>query len=170
MHQTSSHLLRNQIKREQQALKHDKAQLTQLEDAWKSSQALRRKQERGLHPLARAMDYDNNDRGNRDVGAKTLRMQREALEKTNAVAGIRTTATDRQAPSLSTPTDLTPDEPDGMEPLLKQLRNHLHSMQNNTESMHPVLAAMSEAQSALDLFTTTRLGGQARQMLGVLAT
>ncbi|EHY59545.1 uncharacterized protein HMPREF1120_07533 [Exophiala dermatitidis NIH/UT8656] len=145
----SAHLLRMQIRREQQALRRDKAELAGLQDAVKRSQRLRRKRETGLHPLARTAkqghDHDEIERPNSVTGI--------------AVRGATSTGPDYDV-GVSTSASgsaLTIDEEDEPElgPLLKQLRSHLHSMRNNTASLNPVLAAMDEAKCALDRFAVT---------------
>jgi len=167
MHQRSSHLLRRQIKREQRALKHDKAELARLEDALRSSYSLRQKQERGLHRLARAVDEteaweeeDDDDQGDGDEGGGKQTTKRETIDKVNSIAGIST----HPAHGDATEGPVFLDSPD-LEPLLNQLRNHLHSMEGNTASMQPVLAAMSDAQFALDLFAAARFDEQTRRRL-----
>lgn len=166
MHQRSSHLLRNQIKREQRALKHDKAELTKLEDALRSSYALRQKQERGLHRLARFIDKnEDDDQSDSDESPGNQTTERETIDKINNIAGISANST--QGDPTEGPISLDPgphSHPD-LEPLLKQLQNHLHSMEHNTASMQPVLAAMSEAQVALDLFAAVRFDEQTGRRL-----
>lgn len=176
MHQRSSHLLRNQIKREQRALKHDKAELTRLEAALRSSHALRQKQERALHPLARIMDEDEDDEhSDGGEGPDNHLTEREYVEKLNTIAGIsahslKHTHSDPTKGAGSLDLDPGPDSHPDLEPLLNQLRNHLHSMESNTASMQPVLGAMSEAQAALDLFAAVRFDEQTRRRLYGLNT
>jgi hypothetical protein len=176
MHQRSSHLLRNQIKREQRALKHDNAELTRLEAALRSSDALREKQERGLHPLARILDEDEDDEHSDGAERPNNHLtEREYIEKINSVAGIsdhsvKYTHSDLTNGGGFLDLDSGPDSHPDLEPLLKQLRNHLHSMENNTASMQPVLGAMSDAQAALDLFAAVRFDEQTRRKLHGLNT
>ena len=149
MHQTSSHLLRAQIKHEQRTLERDKAELKRLENAWKSSRTLRQQERRGLHPLAKSIDEDEQNAGEGDPTANEHTTERQTIEQSNTIAGIMASSTNREPIYLSH-SDRAPD-PD-LEALLKQLKNHLHGIQNNTQSMQPVLAAISEARVGLDLF------------------
>ncbi|EXJ74412.1 uncharacterized protein A1O5_02708 [Cladophialophora psammophila CBS 110553] len=152
----TQHLLRRQINREKLALKRDRAQLKMLEDGFKGSEALRRKKERGLHPLARDLHKEEES----EDGAKAEEA-REEIERVNNIAGIcpapRKVSTMPRSKTSPSPT-LSPDS--GVDPelnsLLSQLRNHLLSMQNNTATMQPVLAAMDEAKIALDKFAARR--------------
>lgn len=176
MNQRSSRLLRNQIKREQRALKNDKAELTKLEAALSSSFTLRQKQERGLHPLARLIDKDegeeeedDDDDENNDENDKSLKnpTERDNIERINDIAGIfEPSETSKNTTSL----DPDPDSRSDLVPLLKQLRNHLQSMENNTATIQPVLTAMSQARTALDLFAAARFDEQTRRRLHGLDT
>ncbi|KIV77270.1 hypothetical protein PV11_09081 [Exophiala sideris] len=139
----SAHLLRRQIKREQRALKQDRAELTALERGLKSSSELRRKKERGLHPIARQLDTNEDD----GVGV-------DQIERINTIAGISKSAGQPDPGSLTSPNS---DEDADLEPLLNQLRSHLLSMQNNVAGMKPVLAAVDETKMALDLFAARKL-------------
>ncbi|KEF51812.1 uncharacterized protein A1O9_12149 [Exophiala aquamarina CBS 119918] len=162
MHQRSSHLLRNQIKREQRALKHDKAELTRLEDALRSSCALRTKQERGLHPLARLIDQHEDEGDNSDSHASpdNHMTERETNDEINRIAGIPAHSMQRDPTEGPISLDPGPDSHPDLKSLLQQLQNHLHSMENNTASIRPVLAAMTEAQVALDHFAAARFDEQ----------
>lgn len=174
MHQKSSRLLRNQIKREQRALKNDKAELARLEAALASSFTLRQKQERGLHPLARLIDEEEDeDEGEDDSDddghghGEGRRRNRLSVRENIEIAGIPA----HSAPFTTTLSiDSGPDSHPDLGPLLKQLRNHLQSMENNTASVQPVLTAMSEAQVALDLFAAARLDEQTKRRLHGLDT
>ncbi|KAK4946156.1 hypothetical protein LTR10_014667 [Elasticomyces elasticus] len=139
----SAHLLRRQIKREQKALKQDRAELTALERGLKSSSELRRKKERGLHPIARQLDTNEDD------GVEV-----DEIERINTIAGIYKSAGQPDPGSITT---LNSDEDADLEPLLNQLRSHLLSMQNNVAGMKPVLAAVDETKMALDLFAARKL-------------
>src|ERR1700742_3864024 len=52
----ASGLLRRQISRENAALKRDRTALKMLEEGLRGSKEVRRRKERGLHPLARRAD------------------------------------------------------------------------------------------------------------------
>ncbi|KIW22794.1 uncharacterized protein PV07_11058 [Cladophialophora immunda] len=150
----SVQLLRRQINREKLALKRDRAQLKTLEEGFKGSEALRRKKERGLHPLAKGLHREEEEEDEDGVEAEL----REEIERVNNIAGIYPANKKRGAisESMTFPTSptLSPDSENDPElnSLLEQLRSHLLSMQNNTAPMQPVLAAMDEASTALDKF------------------
>ncbi|OAP63873.1 hypothetical protein AYL99_03100 [Fonsecaea erecta] len=158
----SAHLLRRQIRREKLALKRDRAQLKTLEEGFKGSERLRRKKEQGLHPLARSMHRPRgeDDDGDGDGDGVEAR-QREEIERVNHVAGIiirpannnnynnKSVSSTSPTPTLSLDSENSDPE---MNSLLGQLRSHLLSMQNNTATMQPVLAAMDEATTVLDKF------------------
>ncbi|OAL17550.1 hypothetical protein AYO22_11529 [Fonsecaea multimorphosa] len=159
----STHLLRRQINREKVALKRDRAQLKTLEEGFKGSEALRRKKERGLHPMARDLlhkeEETEDDEENEDGGVEAGR-RREEIERINNVAGIIrpgnkrfSGALESKTSSMSPPTLTLDSENDPeLNSLLNQLRNHLLRMQKNTAPMQPVLAAMDEAKATLDKF------------------
>ncbi|OAL23571.1 hypothetical protein AYO20_10967 [Fonsecaea nubica] len=148
----SAQLLRRQINREKLALKRDRAQLKTLEEGFKSSEALRRKKERGLHPIAKNLHREEDE----DEGGREAEL-REEVERVNNIAGIfpvnQRTSAMSESMTCSPPT-LSPGSDDDPELslLLDQLRSHLLSMQNNTASMLPVLAAMDETKVTLDKF------------------
>ncbi|KAH0842191.1 hypothetical protein AYO21_00184 [Fonsecaea monophora] len=148
----SAQLLRRQINREKLALKRDRAQLKALEEGFKGSEALRRKKDRGLHPIAKNLHRSEDE----DAGGREAEL-REEVERVNNIAGIlpvdqRTSAMSK--PKTRSPPTLSPGSDDDPElnSLLNQLRSHLLSMQNNTASMLPVLAAMDETKVTLDKF------------------
>ncbi|KIX01532.1 uncharacterized protein Z518_09258 [Rhinocladiella mackenziei CBS 650.93] len=161
----SAHLLRRQIQREKKALKRDRAELAGLEAALKSNEALKRKRGRTLHPLARDLDDEVDE------------VEMEEFERLNAVAGIaagrsRGVVSHDQNGALHPPNsgvmDLDGDPDPELEPLLKQLRSHLLSMQNNTASMRSVVAAMEDTKTALDQFVAMRLDkGTLRRLDGL---
>lgn len=153
----SSNLLRRQIRNEMRALKRDRAELKRLETGLRSCETLRRKKERGLHPVARELDEDDSLACN----------HAEEIERVTAAAGIRSTKAHFPAASLvsnaATTTTMTPpclattsDQDPELNPLLLQLRSHLVSMQNNTSSMLQVVGAMEETKTKLELFTASR--------------
>ncbi|KAI1623068.1 CENP-Q, a CENPA-CAD centromere complex subunit-domain-containing protein [Exophiala viscosa] len=141
----SAHLLSRQIKREQRALKQDRAELAALERGLKSSSELRRKKERGLHPIVQQLDDNQDD------------AQVEQIKRINTIAGISSTTTTTTA----TPTLNGDSDPD-LGPLLTQLRSHLVSMQNNVAGMKPVVAAIDDTKMALDLFAARKLDPRTR--------
>ena len=149
MNTSSSHLLRRQIKREQRLLKRDRAELDGLETGLKSAKDLRRKKERGLHPVVRKLAESELDSD-----------QRDRVERINSITGISTNSnsTDGTIPGHPNGLDETLEkteaegEDETMNSMLKQLRNHLTSMQNNTATMTPVLSAMDGTKAMLDSF------------------
>ena len=157
---SSSHLLRRQIKREQRLLKRDRAELDALETSLKSSKDLRRRKERGLHPVAQQLksvddgedDDDDDDEQVREIG------------RVNSITGIsmdRAKHTTEYARGGSTTASLDEGGGEELGSMLKQLRSHLLSMRNNTASMRPVLQAMYETKVALDGFAARKLGHEA---------
>lgn len=152
MNTQSANLLRMQIKREQTALRRDRAELAQLESALRSSQTLRRKREKGLHPLARDLDNQSET-------------ETTSIERMTAIAGIgigRDVSRRESADGGRSLSDYTSariscldveNQPDlELHTLLRQLRNHLGSMQNNMACLNPVMAAMDDAKMELDRF------------------
>ncbi|EXJ88527.1 hypothetical protein A1O1_05457 [Capronia coronata CBS 617.96] len=160
MNMQSTHLLRMQIRREKAELRRDRDELAGLETALKSSQTLRRKREKGLHPLARAGVDDSQHEDE---------IPQEDIEKLNSLAGIAVSQpapADRHAagwftsilpassalyPSLDSSARADPE----LDTLLRQLRSHLLSMQNNTSRLQPVMAAIDDAKTTLDRFAVT---------------
>jgi chromosome segregation ATPase len=157
----SAHLLRRQIKREQKALKQDRAELAALEKGLRGSNDLRRKKERGLHPVARRLDV--NEDADSDADTET----QEDIDRVNTIAGISTTAAAATTTDgrLGSSAALDPETDPDLEPLLKELRNHLLSMQNNVAGMAPVMAAIDETKTALDLFVARKLDPDALKRL-----
>ncbi|KAK5459415.1 hypothetical protein LTS15_003543 [Exophiala xenobiotica] len=158
---SSSHLLRRQIKREQRLLKRDRAELDALETGLKSSKGLRRRKERGLHPVAQQLDFVVDDENNNDDELA------HEIERVNSITGIsmdnsvKDTMEHGARGGRSATMTTSLDEEGGGEELdsmLKQLRSHLSSMRNNTASMRPVLQAMDETKVALDGFAVRKLG------------
>ncbi|KAK5234924.1 hypothetical protein LTR47_003759 [Exophiala xenobiotica] len=159
---SSSHLLRRQIKREQRLLKRDRAELDALETGLKSSKELRRRKERGLHPIAQQLDFVVDDDNNNDDDEHA-----HEIERVNSITGISmdnsakdTTEYNARGGRSATMTTSLDEEGGGeeLDSLLKQLRSHLSSMRNNTVSMRPVLQAMDETKVALDGFAVRKLG------------
>ncbi|EXJ78159.1 hypothetical protein A1O3_09320 [Capronia epimyces CBS 606.96] len=160
MNTQSANLLRMQIKREQRALRRDHAELDGLETALKSSQTLRRKKEMGLHPLARALGQNQDtvwaehvERANLAAGISGSRGPTAAAVAARHGAALSTSLSALSSSELIHRSRDPPAEGDpDLDPLLKQLRSHLLSMQNNTRNLNPVMAAMDEARTTLDRF------------------
>lgn len=170
----SARLLQRQIARERAALRRDERELKALREGFRQSQALRRRKERGLHPLAAKVDAEL------DVSGMTGDDASEVVERRNALSGIPVQATTTVVGSSSslssgfgyfdtnenTPPNLDTVEPDSdLDPLLDQLRSHLLSMRNNTASMAPVLDAVDGAKLALDKFSARNLDEAALRRL-----
>ncbi|KIW20413.1 hypothetical protein PV08_00988 [Exophiala spinifera] len=150
MNTSSCHLLRRQIKREQRLLKRDRAELDALETSLRSANDLRRKKERGLHPVVRKLSEFEMDSD-----------QLDQIDWINGITGISPNAAlDDSISSNQNGLDENPirdggedeEEDESMKSMLKQLRSHLTSMRNNTAGMHPVLSAMDETKAVLDSF------------------
>lgn len=120
----------------------DKQELEQLKQAMRSSEALRRKQDKNLHPLARRTQEDSQMDENNSHSNTELRGN-EYDEAT----------TER----LDSATFAALEEDERVNPLLQQLRSHLESMRNNTAEMKSVGQAVGHAQIALDDFTCRAL-------------
>jgi kinetochore protein Fta7 len=147
MNMQSCKLLRDQVKRERRELKRDQAELAQLKEGLKSSEALRRQQEKSLHPIVAAWQDEQMD---------------EDVEKMNQRAGIDGSRMGMGNIHGGTEIGASDGEVDEeMAPLLKQLRDHLGSMQNNTAGMMPVLEAMEGTKVALGRFVAGRVDGAA---------
>ncbi|KAK6368284.1 hypothetical protein LTS17_010025 [Exophiala oligosperma] len=83
MNTSSSHLLRRQIKRERRLLKRDTAELDALETGLRSAKDLRRKKERGLHPVVRKLADSEMDSS-----------QLGRVERINSITGISTNSSE----------------------------------------------------------------------------
>lgn len=120
----SINLLRAQIAKEERLLKQDKAEVDHLEESLKSNEAYRRDQTRTLHPTARKL------------GQKADSIDLLALE-----------AKDKK-PIWTSITDLFKIQE--MAPILKQLQNHLDSMQSNVADTRVVSSAVKQAAVELE--------------------
>ena len=113
---------------------------------------MRKRKERGLHPLVRNF--------NTRVVMRRTRVKMEIdwmeVERINAVAGIKVSTGNRDD-VLKLHADFDTEAGSNLNPLLEQLQSHLLSMRNNTASMHPLLAAMDDAQIALKNFAARNL-------------
>ncbi|KIV95532.1 hypothetical protein PV10_03173 [Exophiala mesophila] len=177
MHTSTSHLLRAQMKREKRALRRDRAELDTLQTALRSETRLRKVQERGLHPVTRALNHSIDHgvaRGQRgkarqrsasapgddaeeessddDESSQQLQQQRQPQPH------LRPTQRNPPSSGTSLNYDLEPD----MKNIMTRLRSHLTSMQTNTDGMQPVLQAMDKTKVALDQFVTMRFTGADR--------
>ncbi len=153
---SSSHLLRRQIKREQRLLKRDRGELDALETGLKSSKELRRRKERGLHPVAQQLEPVDDDNDDDE--------QVHEIDRVNSITGISIDSAKDAAEYArcgSATTSLDEGGGEELDSMLKQLRSHLLSMRNNTASMRSVLQAMDETKVALDGFAVRKLGYEA---------
>ena len=129
----SVNLLKIEIQKEGQLLKQDNAELELLERAWKEEKAQRKRQNKTLHSLARTLHGPGG--------------------------GPPTTTNDVQIVPWVPVSSLRNLENDqSLKPLLKQLRSHLESMQNNTLGMKDISRAMEDAQAALAVWCTNSSG------------
>jgi len=139
----SMSLLRAQIAKEEKMLQLDREELEALEDGSKSSEAIRKRQNKTLHPLARSLDTEvEYPRSNKSIESSSTKFSISELEN------------DRQ-----------------VQPLLQQIHDHLESMQNNTAGMQDIQEALEGAEVALDVFTSTVLSRtQYKQLYGLNVT
>lgn len=121
-------LLKEQIKREERALVQDKRDLELLEDAFKSSKTLQKRQAKTLHPLACLKE---------DAAQRRPEMSSNVSRPAESVFQV--------------------EADDELKSLLHQLYSHLQSMQNNTASLRPISVMLHKAQSTLDLFSAAGL-------------
>ncbi|EXJ56555.1 hypothetical protein A1O7_06899 [Cladophialophora yegresii CBS 114405] len=163
----SARLLSRQINRENAALKLDKKELKTLEDGLRGSRELRRRKERGLHPLALARSHQD---GHKDeemarenaailgikIAAGTLDVGSLCLTTAPTATTDSTQSTESTDSALGAPPTADPVDRE-MNTLLGQLRNHLQSMRDNTASMLPVVDAVEEAKVALEKFAARNL-------------
>ena len=153
----SCNLLRRQIAHKKAALKRDRKELKTLEDGLRGSREVRKRKERGLHAIARAVEREVED--DSDEGGDSV----EEIERVNAICGIgSSTGRMNGASTTTTPQTLSINSENdaGMDSLLAQLQSHLLSMRNNTTTMLPVLEAMTETKVALDKFAARSLDGE----------
>lgn len=136
-------LLRAQIKKEEQLLKQDQAEVDQLEHSLKSNEILRREQSRTSHPIARKLGQEQY-------------VDLLALDSEN-----------KKVPESSI-TELFQDEE--MSSTLQQLQNHLDSMRNNTKDLSDVKKVVKQAAIESDVYAFSNLDGDKyRQAAGLAA-
>lgn len=126
----SSSLLEAEIEKEQKLLAEDETELENLETAWRDAEATRKRHSKGLHPLARATVDTTDGQGYSDIPVV--------------------------ASKALTPIIIDVGNDVHLNSLLKQVRSHLESMQNNTSSLEDIPAAINSAQAALNCFTWCR--------------
>jgi hypothetical protein len=163
----ASRLLSRQIGREKAALKLDKKDLKTLEDGLRGSKEVRRRKERGLHPLARSGEAegegeDGGGVGRRQnaaiIGIKTAGPAEEIrpLSLSLSLSMLPFTTASTESTESAALDSLGSADPE-MKALLGQLHSHLLSMRNNTASLVPVVDAVEKAKVALEKFAARNL-------------
>ncbi|KAI1936794.1 hypothetical protein LOZ66_004300 [Ophidiomyces ophidiicola] len=123
----SAALLRREIKREEVQLARDTAKLAELGKNVKAAKVHQKKQTKNMHPALRRLEQ------------RPLRIEDSAnLSVTDA----------EEKPGLLC--DMDDENPDLLS-LVKQLRNHLESMQTNAGQVSGVREAITRAQSSLSM-------------------
>jgi hypothetical protein len=125
----SMHLLREQVKEEEKKLTQDREDLVTLEDAFKSSEALQKRQSKNLHPMVWAVANE----GKNDI------------------------YTEQGPQSTMAPSMLEREASPETQPLIRQLWNHLESMDKNVESTHEISDVLNYAKAALDIYSAKAL-------------
>jgi kinetochore protein Fta7 len=129
-------LLLTQIAKEERLLQQDKEELDELKRNARSGEALRKKQQRSLHPLAQALSVNSTDQ-RLDVHMHW--------------------GCPPPSPSSGKEVIVSPSTMPGMEPLLSQLTDHLESIRNNVLQVAPLAHAIGQAQDVLDNFSQDTL-------------
>ncbi|OAX84288.1 hypothetical protein ACJ72_01353 [Emergomyces africanus] len=122
----SADLLRAEISREEAQLAKERAQLEELEKNAKAAQAERRRQTKNAHPVIRRLESS----GRRGDGSSDI-----------SFIGPKD--------NMSMLCEIDADSE--LYPLIKQLRNHLESMQNNAAQVAGLREAIVRSQSCLNL-------------------
>ncbi|KIW65038.1 hypothetical protein PV04_07325 [Phialophora macrospora] len=152
----AARLLTRQISREKAALKLDKKDLKTLEDGLRGSKEVRRRKERGLHPLARRGEGEGIGREHAaiiGIDAAGPAEEMRPLSLSVAFPAATTASTESTLDLLGSADQADPE----MNALLGQLHSHLLSMRNNTASLVPVVDAVEEAKAALEKFAARNL-------------
>ena len=119
-------VLKDQIRREENALLEDKKELQSLQQAFSASKDIQRRQAKNLHSLSRFKTSFN----------------------THTATGTTVT--------VKPPTMIQELEHDiAVKPVLRQLRDHLNSIHNNTAAMRPVSEALDAAQATYERLENT---------------
>ncbi|KAK2802670.1 hypothetical protein FQN50_007278 [Emmonsiellopsis sp. PD_5] len=122
----SADLLRAEIKREEAELAKETTQLEELEKNAKAAKAERKRQTKNAHPVIRRLE------GSR--------------QKSDGAADFSFTSPRNNGGMLC-----EIDADSELHPLIKQLRNHLESMQNNASQIAGLGEAIARSQSSLNL-------------------
>ena len=129
----SINLLRAQVAQEERSLQEDRRELASLNNNMKSTEALRRRQQKTLHPLAQA-----------------VRETQMAVQQTESDDETSNILNNHHPGSKAW---MLPEADLDVQPLLKQLRSHLDTIHNNTAGVQPIGAAVTEAQAAIHKYT-----------------
>ncbi|OJD17224.1 hypothetical protein AJ78_02661 [Emergomyces pasteurianus Ep9510] len=122
----SADLLRAEISREEAQLAKERAQLDELEKNAKAAQAERRRQTKNAHPVIRRLERSGRPgNGSTDLSFTGPKDNMSMLCEIDADSELY--------------------------PLIKQLRNHLESMQNNAAQVVGLREAIVRSQSCLNL-------------------
>ncbi|EEH23011.1 hypothetical protein PABG_05222 [Paracoccidioides brasiliensis Pb03] len=123
----SADLLRAEIHREEAQLAKDRAQLEELEKNAKAAQAERKRQTKNAHPVFRHLEHSaqHSDGGGTDFTFAGPKDNGSMLCEIDAESQLY--------------------------PLIKQLRSHLESMQNNAAQLAGLREAIARSQSCLNL-------------------
>lgn len=139
-------LLSAEVGGETELLEQEKGALDALETDLADLERSDGKQEKRLHPCARASGLDN------------VRLRPAEYEASSAIRIPATTLSNLE------------HDPEAKD-VLVQLRHHLDSMQNNVEATKDIAATLATSQAALDVFNWKQLGtAEYRCVYGVDAT
>ncbi|EZF15949.1 hypothetical protein H112_05886 [Trichophyton rubrum D6] len=122
---SSIRLLQAEIKREEAELAKDKLKLEELERNAKAAEAERKRLNKNVHPVLKQLDESSVE------GAVSAEFRLEVKNEESLFSEIDTD------PALL--------------PTIKQLRNHLESMQGNAAQVRGIGHAISRAKAALDM-------------------
>ncbi|KAL2376473.1 hypothetical protein RJZ90_007498 [Blastomyces dermatitidis] len=141
----SADLLRAEIKREEAQLARERAQLEELEKNARTAQVERKRQTRNVHYAISCIISEGS------LSQKALTCHVRLIQsfgvwnaRESEAMGVQTLhSLDRK---------ITPIDPDSeLYPLIKQLRSHLESMQNNATQVAGLREAIIRSQSCLNL-------------------
>ena len=145
-------LLKAQIKREDKALKRDKGELKGLEEGVRRGREVAARQRRELHPVARDM-FDGDEEDRAGCGRTGGEQDGEILDSL-----IPTTARTRRRKEHLALTNEAINKDEDLAPLVKQLRSHLGSMQNNVAGLEDLRSTMDNAEMTVMRFNA-RISG-----------
>ncbi|KAF3482808.1 uncharacterized protein GIQ15_02132 [Arthroderma uncinatum] len=122
---SSIRLLQAEIKREEAELAKDRLKLEELERNAKAAESERKRLSKNVHPVLKQLDESSMNEAGSGVADFTLKDDETVLSELDA------------DPALL--------------PTIKQLRNHLESMQGNAAQVRGIGHAIAQAKSALDM-------------------